>query len=31
MGRLMKELQAKHGAAVDGRLAAKLAGEFLQG
>ena len=29
MGRVMKELKARHGAAIDGRTASKLAGEIL--
>ena len=29
MGRLMKELKARHGAAIDGRAASKLAGPAL--
>jgi uncharacterized protein YqeY len=29
MGRLMKEIKARHGATVDGRLASRLAGELL--
>lgn len=30
MGRVMKELKAKHGAAVDGKLASQIAGEILK-
>ncbi|RLB53308.1 MAG: GatB/YqeY domain-containing protein [Deltaproteobacteria bacterium] len=29
MGRVMKELKSRHGAAIDGRTASKLAGELL--
>lgn len=29
LGRLMKEIKARHGANVDGKLASKLAGELL--
>jgi uncharacterized protein YqeY len=29
MGKVMKELKSRHGAAVDGRTASKLAGEIL--
>jgi uncharacterized protein YqeY len=29
MGRLMKEIKARHGANVDGKLASKIAGEVL--
>ncbi len=29
MGKVMKELKSKHGAAIDGRTASKLAGEIL--
>ena len=28
-GRLMKELKARHGGTVDGKLASKIAGELL--
>lgn len=31
MGQLMKAVKAKHGAAVDGKLASRLAGELLRG
>lgn len=30
MGRVMKELKAKHGSAVDGKLASQIAGEILK-
>ena len=29
LGKLMKEIKARHGASVDGKLASKLAGELL--
>jgi len=29
LGRVMKELKAKHGAAIDGRVASRIAGELL--
>ncbi len=31
MGQLMKAVKARHGAAVDGKLASRLAGELLRG